>query len=118
MSDWYEHTGPCWTVIVVAEARGVPWMEEEEEGDWDTMAKKMTSFYEEEDEEDLVSRPPVVTIMGEAPGTGHFDHKCCPGYGQSDQLPSGPIHSHSSCYLVTLTIHTHHFMAILTKRCG
>ena len=55
------------TVIAVAEARDVEWIDKEE-GGVETAARKETDFYGEDDEEDLSSRPPVVTIMG------HVDH--------------------------------------------
>ena len=55
------------TVIAVAEAQGVEWIDEEEKG-VEEGARKTTEFYLDEDEEDLAPRPPVVTIMG------HVDH--------------------------------------------
>ena len=51
------------TVIAVAEAQGVEWIDEQEKGIEDA-ARKTTSFYEDEDDDDLGDRPPVVTIMG------------------------------------------------------
>jgi translation initiation factor IF-2 len=55
------------TVITVAEAKEVAWADEGEKSVSDG-ARKITQFYEEEDEDDLMERPPVVTIMG------HVDH--------------------------------------------
>ena len=55
------------TVIAVCEAKDQEWMDAGEVG-VEEQAKKLTSFYEEEDEDDLETRPPVVTIMG------HVDH--------------------------------------------
>ena len=55
------------TVIAVAEAQDVEWIDLDEKG-VEEGARKTTEFYEDEDEDDLVARPPVVTIMG------HVDH--------------------------------------------
>ena len=55
------------TVIAVAEAQDVEWIDMDEKG-VEEGARKTTEFYEDEDEDDLVPRPPVVTIMG------HVDH--------------------------------------------
>ena len=55
------------TVIAVAEAQDVEWIDLDEKG-VEEGARKTTEFYEDEDEDDLVDRPPVVTIMG------HVDH--------------------------------------------
>ena len=55
------------TVIAVAEATDVEWIDKEE-GGVEVAARKETDFYSEDDMEDLISRPPVVTIMG------HVDH--------------------------------------------
>jgi translation initiation factor IF-2 len=55
------------TVIAVSEAQDVEWMDQTEGGIAD-MARKLTSFYEDDEEDDLEDRPPVVTIMG------HVDH--------------------------------------------
>ena len=55
------------TVIAVAEATDVEWIDKEE-GGVEVAARKETDFYSEDDMEDLISTPPVVTIMG------HVDH--------------------------------------------